>query len=56
MAGLGFVDDGDRASALADMTRRWPRAQFVADDEGTAATAARAFDPAQWRAIRRCAS
>jgi AraC family transcriptional regulator of adaptative response/methylated-DNA-[protein]-cysteine methyltransferase len=49
MAGLGFVDDGDRASALADMRRRWPRAQFVADDEGTAPAAARAFDPAQWR-------
>ena len=49
MAGLGFVDDGDRAAALADMMRRWPRAQFVADDEGTALAAARAFDPAQWR-------
>ena len=49
MAGLGFVDDGDRASALADMRRRWPRAQFVADDEGTASAAARAFDPSQWR-------
>ncbi len=49
MAGLGFVDDGDRAAALADMMRRWPRAQFVADDEGTAQAAARAFDPAQWR-------
>ncbi len=49
MAGLGFVDDGDRASALSDMVRRWPRAQFVADDAATAPAAARAFDPAQWR-------
>src|SRR3954466_714820 len=24
LAGIGFVDDGDRASALADMQRRWP--------------------------------
>jgi len=50
MAGLGFVDEENRAAALADMTRRWPRAEFVADDEGTASAAARAFDPALWRA------
>ena len=50
MTGLGFVDDGDRASALADMRRRWPRAQFVEDGEATAPYAARAFDSAQWRA------
>ncbi len=50
MAGLGFVDEENRAAALADMTRRWPRAAFVADDAGTASTAARAFDPALWRA------
>jgi len=49
MAGLGFVDDGNRAAALADMTRRWPRAQFVEDPEATAPYAARAFDPSQWR-------
>src|SRR5215203_3928107 len=24
LAGLGFVDEGDRESALADMKRRWP--------------------------------
>jgi len=48
LAGIGFVDD-DRAKALADMTRRWPRAQFVRDREATATYAARAFDPALWR-------
>jgi AraC family transcriptional regulator of adaptative response/methylated-DNA-[protein]-cysteine methyltransferase len=48
LAGLGFVDDGDRAAALADMRRRWPRAQFIADEAGTAALAAQAFDPAHW--------
>ena len=50
MAGLGFVDDGDRATALADMARRWPRARLVerrARDR--APTRARAFDPALWR-------
>ena len=50
MAGLGFVDEGNRAAALADMTRRWPRAEFVADHAGTAEAAARAFDLALWRA------
>jgi len=49
LAGLGFVDDGNREAALADMRRRWPRANFVADDESTAPFAARAFDPDQWR-------
>ena len=49
MAGLGFVDEGGREAALADMTRRWPRAQFVRDDAATAPYAARAFDPALWR-------
>ena len=48
MAGLGFVD-GDRAAALADMERRWPRARLFEDAEGTAPYAARAFDSALWR-------
>ncbi len=49
LVGLGFVDDGDRAAALADMQRRWPRARLEADDEATAALARRAFDAEQWR-------
>ena len=49
LAGLGFVDGEDREAALADMRRRWPRAQFTPDDSATAPLAARAFDPAQWR-------
>jgi AraC family transcriptional regulator of adaptative response/methylated-DNA-[protein]-cysteine methyltransferase len=49
LAGLGFVDEGDRAAALADMQRRWPRARLEPDDEGTAALARRAFDPELWR-------
>jgi len=49
LAGIGFVDDGDRPSALADMTRRWPRAHFLEDREATASYAARVFDPALWR-------
>lgn len=49
LAGLGFVDDGDRAAALADMTRRWPRATYVEDAAATAPYAARVFEPDLWR-------
>jgi AraC family transcriptional regulator of adaptative response/methylated-DNA-[protein]-cysteine methyltransferase len=49
MAGLGFVDDGAREAALADMARRWPRARLVRDDRTTATYAERVFDPAFWR-------
>ncbi len=48
LAGLGFVDDGERGVALADMQRRWPLAALTADQAVTAPLAARAFDPAQW--------
>jgi AraC family transcriptional regulator of adaptative response/methylated-DNA-[protein]-cysteine methyltransferase len=48
LAGLGFVDD-DREAALGDMRRRWPRARFLADADGTGAYARRAFDPKLWR-------
>jgi AraC family transcriptional regulator of adaptative response/methylated-DNA-[protein]-cysteine methyltransferase len=49
LAGLGFIDDDDRTTALADMRRRWPRARFVEDESATAPLAARAFDSALWR-------
>ncbi len=52
LAGLGWVDDGDRAAALADMVRRWPNAQFVEDQAATAPYAHRAFDPQEWRQDR----
>ena len=66
LAGLGWVDAkegagradtdgkpaGGREGALADMARRWPRAEFVQDQAVTAPYGARAFDPAQWRADR----
>ena len=48
MAGLGFVD-GDRDAALADMKRRWPRAQLLEDAAATALFADHAFDPGLWR-------
>jgi AraC family transcriptional regulator of adaptative response/methylated-DNA-[protein]-cysteine methyltransferase len=49
MAGLGFVDEGDRGRALADMARRWPRAELVEDAGATAPYARRVFDPTLWR-------
>ncbi|HEY8381387.1 MAG TPA: bifunctional helix-turn-helix domain-containing protein/methylated-DNA--[protein]-cysteine S-methyltransferase [Microvirga sp.] len=50
LAGLGFVDEGDRPAALADMTRRWPRADYVEDAAATAPLAARIFEPGRWQA------
>ncbi len=50
LAGLGFVDDGDRAAALADMQGRWPKASYVEDADKTAPLARRIFDPGRWQA------
>jgi AraC family transcriptional regulator of adaptative response/methylated-DNA-[protein]-cysteine methyltransferase len=49
LAGLGFVDDGDRAAALADMRRRWPAATYLDDPAATAPLAARIFESERWR-------
>lgn len=49
---MGFVDGDDRPAALADMQRRWPKAVLTPDQAGTAALAARAFDPAAWQSDR----
>jgi AraC family transcriptional regulator of adaptative response/methylated-DNA-[protein]-cysteine methyltransferase len=49
LAGLGFVDDGDRQAALADMKRRWPRALYVEAPAETESLARRIFDPGLWR-------
>jgi AraC family transcriptional regulator of adaptative response/methylated-DNA-[protein]-cysteine methyltransferase len=49
IAGIGFVDGGNRAAALADMRRRWPKAEYVEDGPATASLARRAFEPARWR-------
>jgi AraC family transcriptional regulator of adaptative response/methylated-DNA-[protein]-cysteine methyltransferase len=50
LAGLGFVDEGDRDAALADMKRRWRRADYREDAAATAPLARRIFNPAQWQA------
>ena len=49
LAGLAFADDGADQATLADMVRRWPRAQYVQDQGATAPFATRVFDPRQWR-------
>jgi AraC family transcriptional regulator of adaptative response/methylated-DNA-[protein]-cysteine methyltransferase len=52
LAGLAFADPGEEQAALADMTRRWPRAHCVEDTARTAPLAQRVFDPTLWRADR----
>jgi AraC family transcriptional regulator of adaptative response/methylated-DNA-[protein]-cysteine methyltransferase len=52
LAGLAFGDEGEEKKAMADMTSRWPKANYVEDRETTGAIAHRVFDPKQWRAER----
>ncbi|MDB5634326.1 MAG: 6-O-methylguanine methyltransferase [Tardiphaga sp.] len=49
LAGLAFSDPGEEQPAFADMARRWPRATFIADNDGTAALSRRIFDAKLWR-------
>jgi AraC family transcriptional regulator of adaptative response/methylated-DNA-[protein]-cysteine methyltransferase len=49
LAGLSFADAGGEEAALADMTRRWPRADYVEDVAATAPLASRIFDREKWR-------
>jgi len=50
LAGLAFADPGKERAALADMKRRWPRANYIENSARTAAVARRIFDPTQWQA------
>ncbi|MEZ5926297.1 MAG: bifunctional helix-turn-helix domain-containing protein/methylated-DNA--[protein]-cysteine S-methyltransferase [Hyphomicrobiaceae bacterium] len=53
LCGLAFADDEDgQEAALADMTRRWPAAQFRAAPEATGVLARQLFDPSCWRPDR----
>lgn len=49
LCGLAFADAGGEAAALDDMRRRWPRARYAEDTEGTAHIALRIFNPTCWR-------
>jgi AraC family transcriptional regulator of adaptative response/methylated-DNA-[protein]-cysteine methyltransferase len=52
LAGLALADAGQERAALADMKRRWPKAQYIENAEATAALAQRVFDPQMWRPNR----
>jgi AraC family transcriptional regulator, regulatory protein of adaptative response / methylated-DNA-[protein]-cysteine methyltransferase len=52
LAGLAFADEGEERATLADMQRRWPKAQYVEDAVATAPVARRIFDSASWRPDR----
>ncbi len=49
LAGLAFADPGEERSALADMKRRWAKANYIEDAAMTAPIAQRIFDPSRWR-------
>lgn len=48
MAGMAFCDEGEEATALQDMTSRWPRANYIRNDAATAGYAKRSFNPDAW--------
>jgi AraC family transcriptional regulator, regulatory protein of adaptative response / methylated-DNA-[protein]-cysteine methyltransferase len=53
VCGVAFVNEDanqTRAEALEDMTRRWPKAAFVANEALTAPLARRVFEPSTWSA------
>jgi AraC family transcriptional regulator of adaptative response/methylated-DNA-[protein]-cysteine methyltransferase len=52
LAGLAFADAGEEEATLADMKRRWPKANYVGDEARTAPIAQRIFDPSQWQQDR----
>jgi AraC family transcriptional regulator of adaptative response/methylated-DNA-[protein]-cysteine methyltransferase len=49
LAGLAFADTGEEQATLADMKRRWPKADYVENTARTAPIAQRVFDSRQWR-------
>ncbi len=48
LVGLAFADAGDEASALADMSSRWPEATYVENPKATAVYAKRIFETQNW--------
>jgi AraC family transcriptional regulator, regulatory protein of adaptative response / methylated-DNA-[protein]-cysteine methyltransferase len=49
LCGLSFADAGQETGAMADMTRRWPNAQYTEDSALTAAFAAHLFADQNFR-------
>src|SRR4029079_13544692 len=52
LCGLAFADPGEERAAIADMRRRWPRANYLEDSARTAPLCARIFDTRLWREDR----
>jgi AraC family transcriptional regulator of adaptative response/methylated-DNA-[protein]-cysteine methyltransferase len=50
LCGLAFADMGGEKAALADMTARWPNAQYTEDSAMTAPYAAQVFAGERWQA------
>jgi AraC family transcriptional regulator, regulatory protein of adaptative response / methylated-DNA-[protein]-cysteine methyltransferase len=50
LCGLAFADEGEEASALADMKSRWPNASYREDSARTAPFAGRIFNTDLWHA------
>ncbi len=48
LCGLAFADEGQEQFIFEDMTKRWPKADFVQDSSVTAPLATRVFNPDQW--------
>ncbi|MDP4823368.1 MAG: bifunctional helix-turn-helix domain-containing protein/methylated-DNA--[protein]-cysteine S-methyltransferase [Aestuariivirgaceae bacterium] len=48
LAGLAFAEENGEVAALADMTRRWPQADYMEDQAATAALARRVFSRHEW--------
>ncbi|MEM6383405.1 MAG: bifunctional helix-turn-helix domain-containing protein/methylated-DNA--[protein]-cysteine S-methyltransferase [Pseudomonadota bacterium] len=49
LVGLAFCDQGGEIACFDDMANRWPAANYVRDDAGTADDARAVFDPGIWR-------
>jgi AraC family transcriptional regulator of adaptative response/methylated-DNA-[protein]-cysteine methyltransferase len=52
LSGLAFADPGKERTTLADMRRRWPRANYAEDAARTAPLAQRIFDRRLWQPER----
>jgi AraC family transcriptional regulator of adaptative response/methylated-DNA-[protein]-cysteine methyltransferase len=50
LMGLAFADEGEEAAAFADMSARWPAAEYVEDVNATSPYARRIFDHRRWSA------
>lgn len=48
MAAMALADEGEEEAAFVDMSSRWPKANYILNQEITAPYVARSFDPTRW--------